>query len=230
MIMLNRLFVYIDESGNFDFSPKGTAYYTFTALMTYLPLKYLTEINQLQLAILSGDVLPGLSAEYLDKVVSKQFHATEDKQPVRDLFFGLIGGMDNFWVNSIVIRKNRTHPSLRVPAKFYSKFLGSLMSYVFQAYRFSSLCIFVDGCAVEKNKDTFKKSVIGELHKRDPEIKFNIYFPPSASYGSLQIVDYINWAIYRKWDGGDLRSYELIKKYLKSPERDIFQNGDTDFY
>ena len=206
---MTQLFVFIDELGNFDFSKKGTKYYIFTALMTPIPLKYISEINQLQLDILSKHVLPGLSDEYLDNSLCLKFHATEDKQPVRDLFFGLISGMDNFLINSLVIRKNRTNPVLRETNQFYSRFLGSLMYYVFQAYSFTSLCVFVDGCVAVKNKNAFKKGIVRELHKRDPKIKFNIYFPPSASSCSLQIVDYVNWAIYRKWENADTRSYEL---------------------
>lgn len=32
------LYLFIDESGNFDFSPKGTKYFVLTALATFDPL------------------------------------------------------------------------------------------------------------------------------------------------------------------------------------------------
>jgi hypothetical protein len=46
------------------------------------------------------------------------------------------------------------------------------------------------------------------------------------SYAGLQVADYCNWAIYRKWSKGDLRSYERIKLAVRS-ESEIFKTGRT---
>jgi hypothetical protein len=226
----SELYVFIDESGDFNFSRKGSLHYLFTAVITDSPHKYEGEIKKLQMQILSREILPTLSSAYLDKYLSIKFHAAEDLQVVRDEFYKLIITMDNFVANSVVIRKYRTHPSLQEKNLFYSRFLGSLMAYVFRVYTFTSLCIIVAGCAVESNKDAFKKAVIFELHRRDPKIKFNIYFPPSGSMGFLQVVDYVNWAIFRKWENNDTRSYDLIRGFLRTPEKDLFRNGWKDFY
>lgn len=228
--MRELLYIFIDESGNFDFSVKGTSYFTFSALITNTPLKYDYDINNLILKILTKQEIPNLKYEYLDQFSIKHFHATEDKQSIRDLFIKLINSMDNITLNSIIIEKRKTNPALYDPEKFYTKFLGSLMAYVFQAYQFDELCIFVDGCAVTRNKDAFKKGIVKELHYRNPWAKFEIYFPPSSTFSCLQIVDYLNWAIFRKWEKEDLRSYDQIKHLLQSRERDIFKDGKIYYY
>jgi hypothetical protein len=224
------LYIFIDESGNFEFSVKGSAFYTFTALLTYTPNKYVENINQLRLDIVSGNLLPKLSPEYLENNLCSHFHATEDRQPVRDLFFDLICHMDNLSVNAVVVRKNRTNPTLRNPHQFYPKFLGSLLDYIFQVYKYNELCIFVAGAAVTDRKKQFIKTIKEEINKRHPRTPYRIYFPNTASHCYLQIVDYINWAIFKKWESSDGRSYKLIKKFLQSSERDIFRYGDTDYY
>lgn len=228
--MPEPIYIFIDESGDFNFSKSGTKYYTFTALITKTPCRFHNEIKDLQISILSGAKLSHLGLEYLDEHLCEHFHATEDKQPVRDLFFNLISSMNTFKANSIVIQKNKTNPSLYKPKTFYPQFLCSLIDYIFQAYSYSKLCIFVDGCAVNQNKAIFKKTIATEIRKRDSNASFRIFFPPSAGYCNLQVTDYINWAIYRKWEKGDLRSYDLIKHLLQAPERDIFRRGTTEYY
>jgi hypothetical protein len=228
--MASPLYIFIDESGNFDFSKKGTKFYTFTALMTSEPTRYVDLIKNTQFDLLGGRLCPGLDQIYLDQKLCKHFHASEDKQAVRDVFFDIINRMDSIKVISIVVRKNRTNPSLHEPPKVYSSFLKYLMRYVVRACVFSDLMIFIDGYAASNKKGIFKQAIVSEISAITPKIKYRIYHPDSASFCHLQVVDYINWAIYKKWESNDLRSYELIKDKLKSPELDIFVRGNTEYY
>lgn len=45
----------------------------------------------------------------------------------------------------------------------------------------------------------------------------------------LQAIDYCNWGIFRKWEGRDPRSYDLIRNGIKS-EFDIFKTGERFYY
>jgi len=224
------LYIFIDESGDFNFTASGTRHYTFTAVITPTPYDSVEAITRLRHEILSGDILSCINLGYLENHLCHLFHATEDKQPVRDLFFELIGHMGCFQANSIVIRKYRTNPTLREPHVFYPRFLGSLLDYVFKAYRYSKLCIFVDGTPVNKQKKLFINTIKSEIVKKGPKTPFRIYFPTSASNCFLQITDYVNWAIFRKWEDGDTRSYDLIRGLLERPELDAFRSGDMDYY
>lgn len=228
--MPGTLYIFIDESGDFNFSKNGSKFYLFTAVMTEDPTAEVRQIKQAQFDILSGQVLSDLDATYLDEHLSTHFHASEDKQPVRDIFFNIISGMETILANSVVVRKNRTNPVLREEKRFYSKFLGSLLAYIFKAYPYTDLCILVNGCAINKNKKIFKQTIAREVRARNSKIKFRILFPAKGSHCHLQIVDYINWAIFRKWEGGDPRSYNIIKGLLQAPERDIFRSGDQEYY
>ncbi|OHC69590.1 MAG: hypothetical protein A3H93_02840 [Rhodocyclales bacterium RIFCSPLOWO2_02_FULL_63_24] len=51
----------------------------------------------------------------------------------------------------------------------------------------------------------------------------------SRSHYGLQIADYCNWAVFRKWQKGEVEFYDLIKPALKS-EFDIFRTGTTLYY
>ena len=60
-------------------------------------------------------------------------------------------------------------------------------------------------------------------------LQYNIYHHQSKSNLNLQVVDYLNWSIFRKWERGDARSYELIQKAVDA-EWDVFRHGETIYY
>lgn len=59
--------------------------------------------------------------------------------------------------------------------------------------------------------------------------RYRILHHDSKSNMDLQIVDYCNWAIYRKWDAQDERSYQLIRSVVVS-EFDFCRTGTTLYY
>jgi len=50
----------------------------------------------------------------------------------------------------------------------------------------------------------------------------------SASHQYLQIVDYISWAIYVKWERNELRPYQKVQHLIRS-EFDIFEYGYDEY-
>ena len=227
---IQPLFVFIDEGGDFNFTPSGSKVYTITATISHCPWELLEEATQIRHLILAGELNKELGQEYLEIHLSEKFHASEDLQVVRDNFYEIIQKAEYIKVHSVVVRKNRTNPSLRAPVKFYPKVIASLLDYIFKKYEYSKLCIFLDGVPIKKNKDVFLKSIKAEIRAKQPNKEFSIYFPPSCSNLYLQISDYMNWAIFRKWEKSDERSYDLIKKFLGSTELDMFSNGDMEYY
>lgn len=220
------LYIYIDEGGDFNFSPSGSKVYTITAVITHAPWELLDEMSALRHRVISNELHPELGQKYLETCLCHKFHATEDKQVVRDDFFEIIGKMKLIKAHSVVIKKNLANPTLREPAKFYSKVTASLLAYIFRTYRYSKLCIFVDNIPVNKQKRVFLKAIKEEIANKQPKKDYAIFFPPSASNPYLQVSDYINWAIFRKWENNDERSYVLIKDILGKKELDMFSKGD----
>ncbi len=54
-------------------------------------------------------------------------------------------------------------------------------------------------------------------------------FWPSATDPCLQLTDYCTWAIQRKWEKGDSRSYDMIKNRI-TYEYDMFRKGTSYYY
>ena len=224
------LFVFIDESGDFNFSPSGSEYFTLTALITLVPSEASAEISELKHRILSKEKLSMLTDTYLERRLAHRFHATEDKQVVRDEVFALISSMKYFKAHSVIVQKNKTNPSLYSPHKFYPLLTSSLIDYVCKSYKFSKLVIITDSMPVTSRREAFLKAMKTTISFKSVSKPYSLYCPPSHSNYFLQIADYVNWAIFKKWESKDTRSYEIIKKFLGKTELDYFRTGTKIFY
>lgn len=215
------LYIFLDEGGNFDFSPGGTSHFTLSCVSRERPFPDYNEFISLKCDL----VEQGTAIEY--------FHASEDLQVVRDQVFDIIGrNLGGMRIDSVIVEKRKTHPSLRDVAEFYPKMLGYLLSYLLSHQSLSpytQVVVFTDRIPVTQKRNAVEKTVKITLSKMLPKTaRYRVLHHDSKSNFQLQIADYCNWAIYRKWDRNDLRSYDLIKSAIKS-EFDIFRTGKMMF-
>jgi hypothetical protein len=109
--------------------------------------------------------------------------------------------------------------------------VAPLIKHIKHNYQFSDLCIIFSGTPTNEKQEIFKASVKTELKQLNISKPHTIHFPHPKSDRFLDVVDYASWAIYRKWENEDTRSYELIADQIRKPELDIFKNGDgTEYY
>jgi hypothetical protein len=225
------LFVYIDESGDLTFSNKGSEYYIITSVITHNPIPAIRKLEILRLDILSQDKFPDLSSEYLEKNISNGFHATYDKQVVRDEVFEIIQSLGaNIVINSLVIEKRKANPSIRDTNKFYSMMSASLLKYIKKKYEYRDLCVMFSGTPTDRKKNFFKSAIKQEISNLEMTKPYKIYFPDPKSDRFLNVSDYACWAISRKWEKKDCRSYDLIKGQINGTELNIFRNSDGTLY
>ena len=219
---LQYLYVFLDEAGDFNFSVTGTKFFTFTTITKTRPFPWDTPLISLKYDLIEV----GLDIEY--------FHAAEDRQAVRDKVFTIIGNnLGNFRIDSLVIEKRKTGPTLQVLEKFYPRMIGYLLRYVLDPKNlkdFSEVIVITDSIPVSRKREAVEKAVKQTLSKMLPtSTKYRVLHHASKSCVGLQIADYCNWAIFRKSERQDLRSYELIRSGIRS-EFDIFRPGMKYYY
>ncbi len=111
--------------------------------------------------------------------------------------------------------------------------MGYLLKYVLERAdmdRVSEVIIVTDSIPLKRKRKAIEKAIKMTLRAELPrETSFRVLHHASKSSFGLQIADYCNWAIYRKWQRGDTRSYNLIKRGIRS-EFDIFKNGEIFYY
>jgi hypothetical protein len=230
----DTLFMFLDESGNFDFSSRGSKFWSLTAFCTFHPR--------------------GGKGGFLDLLYSladrgsgqECFHASEDKQIVRDEVFELINGLqDDHEVHCVIAEKSKANPILYRKAKtanggkrtekdespFYEIVCKALLKYVFGCQRFAgaSTIVIILSSIFTRDKHEYIRAALSAGLKAQTKAKFHIYFHQTKTDLNCQIADYCGWAIARKWESGDTRSYGLIAAKVKN-EFDLFERGMTKYY
>jgi len=217
---LPTLHIHIDESGNFTFSRKGSRYYIFAAVWSFNPEPLAQEITRLRFSLLKE----GVNIE--------SFHATLDRQRSRDLFVNTIALSIDWKFAAVVIEKRKVNPSLREEARFYPQFLNYLLNFVLRGSigrSATSLMIYTDTLPIRAHREAVEKSIRLSCSLNITGKPFRIYHHKEEGNNWIQIADYCSWGVYRKWEGGDLRTYDHLAPHLQAPELDILQRG-SDFY
>ena len=228
------LYIFIDESGNVDFSRNGTKYYVLTSISTIDPLK-----GRLGLLSLKYDLLTSGNC-------MEAFHATEDKQPIRDKVFAQIKSLNDFKIYAIVAQKNKANPSLykqsiyknsefktvKNEEKFYHLLSENLLKYIFKRYDNKSdidSIVVILGAIFQSRKREYILKFLKKYLKENFKKPFYIYFHKTSSDINCQLADYCCWSIFIKYEKGEQRAFDCISDKVKSCF-DIFRNGTTLFY
>ena len=211
--------IFLDEGGNLTFSEKGTAFFTLTSVARLRSFYSDMELNELKFDLLQK----GLDIEY--------FHASEDNQEVRNRVFGIIRKyMSSIRIDSLIVDKRKVGPALREITRFYPEMLGYLLRYVLTGLDQKPALIMTDSLPIRNKREAVRKAIqqvfSGMLPKGTP---YQILHHASKSNFGLQIADYCNWAVFRKWESNDERSYKLIQPALKS-EFNIFKTGQRYYF
>lgn len=216
MAILN---IFIDESGSFDFTPKGSRYFILTALAT----------------IDCSTMLPDFFA-LKHELGCEEFHATEDTQATRNRMYDLLErhcSHDCFTLDSIIAQKNKVNPAIREDVVFYAKLLRILLRWVFRCRttrEIDSINIWAARIGTQKKKAVFEKTVKTYLSNDLPSrVPYQLLIHSSASHPLLQAADYCCWAVAKKWKDNELRPYQKIRQALKT-EFEVFRNGKMEYY
>lgn len=161
------------------------------------------------------------------------FHASGDTQNVRNNVFSIISTLSQqLRVDSIIAQKNKANPKFhQQPLEFYRVLGETLLKYAFNRAMWGDYnhVVVVFSSLFDKKKRGIVKQAFKSLIKQYAKVPFALYFHDSKFDLCNQAADYFGWAIYRKWESTDDRSYVLVQHLIKS-EFAIFEKGDTEFY
>ncbi|HWQ27512.1 MAG TPA: DUF3800 domain-containing protein, partial [Dehalococcoidia bacterium] len=118
----NVFYIFLDESGDFDFSPSGSRFFSLTAVSTEDPYSLAAELHELKHRLI----------ERVHDREFSYFHAFNDPPQVRQRVFALLGQFSRYRVDAVTFPKNVIHPPLRDPWKFYPHAARLLLKWVFQ--------------------------------------------------------------------------------------------------
>lgn len=187
----NVLYFYIDESGNLDFSNKGTEWFIVTGVVMRRPFDAATSL----LTFKYDCIEEGIEIE--------AFHASKDVNTVKTGVYTRISEHGSRCkAYSAKVHKPSLPEEVKDPAKVYSIAFDWL---VYEAFKdvdldqIAKVIVVTDTLPkdatckqVEKPLKTFMKR-----HFQDAGVPYVLLHRKSESDPNLQVADYMSWAVYR---------------------------------
>lgn len=218
----DAVYMFVDEAGDMDFSQKGSKHYMFNFLVKTRPFQLHEYIANYRYELLERNLDPFVK-EVLD---IEAFHACEDNRYIRQRMFEIIStfAKEAVQVYSYILEKPKVHPDKRRERSvFYVDNLMFAITKLLDKIQIDrNFIIVTDRLPVLANKNAqikaLKKGIKAYLKTNGKNLRYTIHHHCSASSSNLQIIDYIGWAINRKYEHNDPSYYEMIKQYLLEEE------------
>ncbi len=219
-------YLFLDEGGNLDFSPTGSPWFVMTCVTTNRPFTLHPPLDEYKHDCLEY----GLNTEY--------FHCAEDNAHVRARVFDVISAnLEQLRIDALIVEKRKTSPELREEHRFYPEMLGYLLRYVVEEIQVNQgkeideeIIVITDTLPLQRKRKAIEKAVRMTLRRMLPDdCHFRVLHHASRSHFGLQVADYCNWAISRRWTRGDLKHYQQIESAIAS-EFEIFNAGAVLYY
>ncbi len=219
------LYIFLDEGGDFNFSKTGTKYFTLTCVSMLRPFSLHTELDTYKYDLIEYRKLPRINMEF--------FHCADDNKYVRQKVFELLSkGLEVDTVDTVIVEKSKTGPALQKPEQFYPKMLGYVLRYAIEnaVDEIGEIVVITDSIPVNKKRKAVEKSLKHILKEMLPkETPYIVMHHASKAHYGLQVADYLNWAVFRKWEHKDTTHYDKLDSLIRS-EFDIFRSGRKHYY
>ena len=159
------------------------------------------------------------------------FHATTDAQAIRDEVYTEIIKYD-FTIQATICEKSKAQPQVTASkARFYKTpwYFHCKLGIVPRLTSPNGVFITAASLGTKKEKTTFTTALDDVQKQSFPKTPCRIDFRPCAADACLQVADYCAWAIQRKWERADERSYSIIKSRI-TREYDLWAHGTRHYY
>jgi len=196
-------YVFLDESGDLGFSNKSSRWFILTMAFTN---------NHRKIEKCIKKVHRNLKKKY--KQVA-ELHAYHTDAITRKRILQLLSEAEDLKILCIILNKKKVHIDLQNQKNYLYNYTANIL-----LDRLSNKKIYNTGDKIrvcidqrETNKflkENFKNYLNSNLVKKENN-DFEVKIRPSQAEKCLQAVDFISWAIFRKYEKNDYEYYEIIK-------------------
>jgi hypothetical protein len=160
-----------------------------------------------------------------------KLHATTDFQEVRNEVFAIIAKQP-FRIDATILQKSKAQPQTRTSdERFYQHAWYFHMKHVAPiiANHCERMLITAAALGQKRTRAAFKAAVNNSVQQILPRDRWEVAFHESCKDPLLWVADYCSWAIQKKWEHGDTRSYDLISAKIRT-EYDLFAPGPKEYF
>lgn len=197
-------YIFLDESGDLGFKPTSSKWFIFTIVLTNDHRKVEKVIKKIR---------NGLKKKY--KRVN-ELHAYHSQPLIRKKMLKLLSENRDLKVFCVILNKKKVYVDLQNQKNYLYNYTANIL--LDRLHHNKKLVdinepieLYIDQKDTNKFiRDNFEKYLKQNFTKRG-NIKVNIKIKPSHTEKCLQAVDFISWAIFRKYEQNDYEYYEIIK-------------------
>ena len=214
-------FIFSDETGDFTFTRKPNVSKYFILCTVCMPdCEVRNDLIDLRQELV-----------WQDAPLGDYFHASTDKQEIRDAVFETICKHE-FTIQATIMEKSKAQPQIRIDRPFFYKTGWYFHFKHGVSHTIKKDCetlITAASIGTKKERLSFSNPVDDVMRQTMRTRNWKTDFRPASSDPCLQVADYCAWALHKKWEHNDLRSYELISNRI-TYEYDLWRRGTEHYY
>lgn len=199
-------YIFLDESGDLGFKEQSSKWFIFSIVLTN---------DHRKIEKIMKKVHKDLKKKYR-KI--KELHAYHSQPITRKRVLRALAGLDDLKIMCIVLNKEKVYVDLRNQKKYLYNYTANILLDRLHNKKIlkpnDEVLIYIDQRDTNKFlRESFEKYLSENLKIRGAS-KFKIKIKPSHTEKCLQAVDFVSWAIFRKYEKNDEEYYKIIKTKL----------------
>jgi len=196
-------YIFLDESGDLGFSERSSRWFILTLVFTN---------NHRKVEKCIKKVHRGLKRKY--KKIS-ELHAYHADSTTRKKVLKLLSETGDLKILCIILNKKKVYTDLQNQKSYLYNYTANILLDRLHNKKLlkdgEKILVYIDQRETNKFlKKNFEDYLKSNLIKKGNN-HFEIKIKPSHTEKCLQAVDFISWAIFRKYEKNDYEYYEIIK-------------------
>lgn len=204
------VYIFLDESGDLGFSEKSSKWFLMAAVFTKSPRRVEKVIKKTR---------KGLKKKY--KKVA-ELHAYHSQPITKKRILRGLAEVDDLAILTLVLNKKKVFVDFKNQKAYLYNFLANtLLSFLKEKKYLSEESVFEICIDQRETKKFLRENFINYLTENleyGPSKSFKVKIKPSHTEKCLQAIDFISWAIFRKYEQNDYEYYEIIKDKIIEEE------------
>jgi hypothetical protein len=204
-------YIFLDESGDLGFKETSSKWFLFTIVLTNDHRKIEKVIKKIR---------KGLKKKY--KKVN-ELHAYHSQPAVRKKMLSMLSEIADLKILCIVLNKEKVYGDLRNQKNVLYNYTANILLDRLHNKKIINIdepiYLYIDQKDTNRNiRENFENYLKDNFVKRGNSM-VNIKIKPSHTEKCLQAVDFLSWAIFRKYEKNDYEYYDLIKDSIIEENR-----------
>jgi hypothetical protein len=196
-------YIFLDESGDLGFKPTSSKWFIFTIVL-------INDHKKIERVI--KNIRKGLKKKFK----LRELHAYHADAITKHRMLKKLSELEDLRVMCVMLNKRKVYVDLQNQKNYLYNYTANILLDRLHNKNLikidEPIKLYIDQKDTSKFiRENFEKYLKDNLIKRGSNGRIEIKIKPSHTEKCLQAVDFVSWAIFRKYEKGDYEYYEDIK-------------------